>query len=170
MELFNFLEVSAGGLIESAEQLWALIGVVGGGVIVNVLAFIKITLGNKKISKVTDFTVIAKKSFDKAKEEMVSIKHEIIKEVEIKVVEPLVTRIKQLTLENAKLADITVSALSLINVPLDSKKQLFEVLSGVSSVSTQAKDLLAQSILNDEQQINESNQDNQDLTDSINNI
>lgn len=157
-------------LAENAEALWAIIIGSSGLIVSNGIMFVRTLKMNKSLSKVTDFTVIVNEGIEEFKKSFNEEKDNFIKKVKTEVINPLVSDIKSLTSDNAKLADISVTLLSQLNVPLNVKKQYFDVLKGVSNVSTVAKDLLAQSIANDEAQLNESEQEEQDLTDTIDNI
>lgn len=157
-------------LAESGELLWGIVTFIGGSAVVNVITFFKVAASGKKITNVTDFTVIAKKTIDFAKDEFKTAKDQIVTEVKNKVVDPMVEQVNALTSDNAKLTEIAVYGLSLANIPLKVKKEIMEGIKTLGTISDSALKVFNASIESEEQQTNQNEEENQTLTDDINDI
>jgi len=157
-------------LVESGQVLWAFVGTLGVSTAINILTFMKTSLGGKKITKMSDFAVVADKSMKYAKSEFATAKEQIVTETKKQIIEPLQAQVKGLISDNAQLASLCVSLVSLIPMPLDVKKNAVNVISTINNVSVEAKTLLEASVVAQEQQeLVQQEQDNE-LQENINNI
>ena len=127
-------------------------------------------LGNKNVKKLMSFTALADKNVKSSKTEYAIFKKELMKTVVEEIVKPLQEEILSVKDDNAKLVDITVATLSMINVPLPQKKEVFNVLSTVKNVSETAIKVLDESIKNDESILAESQENDDVLNKEINGI
>jgi hypothetical protein len=165
--LMGVIDTSALG--ESATAIWAMVVALGGNFVVSIFNFIKVGVSGGKIKSLSDFSVVASKSLDFAKKEITSISAVIKKEVVDTIVTPLVSEVTDLKAENKLLANLVVMGFSLAPIPLSQKKDLFTTINKISSVTTEAIQLLATSIETQEIKELEYEEENDNLEDKINN-
>lgn len=137
---------------ESAAAVWAIIGTLGVGAILNVLIFIKTSVSGKKFRKVSDFAVVADQSMKSAKNEMVVAKNQLVEETKRTIVEPMKEQVEGLLSDNAKLASLTVALLSYVPLPLEVKKDAVAVIGALGNISSGVKVLLDTSVKYQEKQ------------------
>lgn len=142
--LMGVIDTSALG--ESATAIWGMVIALGANGAVSILNFFRAGFSGKKIKNLSDFTVIASKGFDFAKQEITTMSNQIKAEVVETIVKPLTQELQGLKEENTLLANLAVMALSVAPVPLDQKKEIFLALSKVSSITTETTKLLEANI------------------------
>lgn len=157
-------------LSESATALWAIVGTAGGMTGLSILTFIKTTVSNKKFSKLSDFAVVADQSIKFAKNEMISLKNEIINETKKQIVDPLMVQVKALVSDNTQMASLVVSLLSYIPLPLEVKKPTVEVIKTLGNITDEVKTLLIASIEQQEKQALVETQKSTQLNETIEGI
>lgn len=155
---------------ESAAAVWAVIGTLGAGAILNVLIFIKTSVSGKKFRKVSDFAVVADQSMKFAKGEMVVAKNQLVEETKRTIVEPMKEQVEALLSDNAKLASLTVTLLSYVPLPLEIKKDAVAVIGALGNISSGVKVLLDTSVKYQEKQEAIEQAQSDELQDSIDNI
>jgi len=144
-----------------------------GYVTIGLLAFkifVLDKLGNKNVKKLMSFTALADKNVKVSKTDNESFKKELIKVVIEEIVKPMQLHINDLKNDNAKVVDIAVTTLAMVNVPLDTKKEFFKVITNVNNVSTSAVKVLELSIKNDESKLIVSQDSDDVLNKEINGI
>jgi hypothetical protein len=151
-------------------QTW-LLGIFAGGLTANtVISGINLFKGvftGKKLEKVTKFVAVADDNIKNNQTSFAEVKKQLVKEIKDEIVAPILANLKEITSDNAVLAEISIACLSMVNVPLDQKKQLFNVLSRVSNVSSQAKELLSANIKDQESKLLNSQANDNLLLDNI---
>jgi len=147
-------------LVDKGLYLYSLLGVTGVTAILTAFKiFVVDKLGNKRISKLMDFTVVASKTIGD-KEKSISDLEKIFKSdssnfienVKTIIVDPILKKMDTVINDNIVLANLSVSLISVLNVPIDEKKQLFNALSKISSISAETVKLLSASIASQEAQ------------------
>jgi len=143
-------------------QTW-LVGVLAGGITLNSIIsginLFKGIFGGLKVSKLMNFTAVADKNIKDSQGIILALKEqfqqnakEVFEQFKVEILEPLVKKVNLLETDNTMLAELSVTLLSLVNVPLDQKQQFFKVLSGIANVSEKAKTMFEASITSQESQ------------------
>jgi hypothetical protein len=134
-------------------------GAISINTVLSVFNLFKGIFGSRRISKLMNFTAVAdmnikdnQVSFATLKKDLLQDLTGVLEKVKNELINPLVNRLAVSEKNNVMLSDITVTLLSLVNVPLDQKRELFSALSGISTISNQAKELLSASIKSEEAQ------------------
>lgn len=154
--------------------------IIAGGItattVISVINLIRGTFSGIKVSKLMNFTAVADQniknnqlSFADLKKQLVSNFTEIVNQVKTEIVAPLKKELESLSKDNVMLADIAVSLISVVNVPVDQKKQFFDALCKISSISTEAKTLLSANIASEEQQLLVAKTDDTKIAENISN-
>jgi hypothetical protein len=149
------------GFTEEIENI--ITGIMAGGItattVISVINLIKGTFSGIKVNKLMNFTAVADKNikdnqmgFGELKKQLLSNFTEIVNQVKTEIVVPLKQELLELKNDNVMLADLTVSLLSLVNVPLDQKRQFFNSLCKITTISAEATKLLSASIESQEKQ------------------
>ena len=143
-------------------QTW-LVGVLAGGITLNSIIsginLFKGIFGGLKVSKLMNFTAVADKNIKDSQGIILALKEqfqqnakEVFEQFKVEILEPMVKKVNLLETDNTMLAELSVTLLSLVNVPLDQKQQFFKVLSGIANVSEKAKTMFEASITSQESQ------------------
>jgi|GEM_PF-4403624 len=157
-------------ILDNTAVLWGALGFAGLNTGLNVIKFLNGILSGKNVKKLLSFTAIADKSIKDTKIDLISLKKEVVESFKKEIVAPLVAQVKKVKDDNEMLANIAVTALSLANVPLDQKKELFNALNKINSISQETQNLLNASIQTAEKQQEEEKQEDEELNETINNI
>jgi hypothetical protein len=154
-------------------QTW-IAGIATGGItlttIISGINLFKGIFSGRKVEKLMNFTAVADNNIKTNQMSFATLKKDLMRELKEEIVAPLVAQIKQLSSDNTSVTTIAVTLLSMVNVPIDQKRELFNVLSKVSSVSSQATEFLRASIKSQEGQIAVNTQTKTALTEKINGI
>jgi hypothetical protein len=131
-------------------------GAISINTVLSVFNLFKGIFGSRRISKLMNFTAVAdmnikdnQVSFATLKKDLLQDFTGVLEKVKNELINPLVNRLAVSEKNNVMLS---VTLLSLVNVPLDQKRELFSALSGISTISNQAKELLSASIKSEESQ------------------
>ena len=170
MELNSILAVDFNSLSESATALWVMIGTLGVGTVISVGTFIKTSVSGKKFTKVSDFAVVADQSIKFAKSEITNAKKQIVEETRTEIVEPLKEQVQVLVSDNAKLSSLVVSLLSYIPLPLEVKKPAVAVIGTLGQITPEVIELIEATVSYQEKQAVIENEQDTELTKSIDDI
>lgn len=122
-----------------------------------------------KLNKLTSFVAVADANIKENQISFKDLKKQLISEIKTAVVDPLVAEVKALSNDNVALANLSVSLLSLVNVPLDQKRQFFNALSKINSISSESLKLLEANIASEEAKKESISVDNAIIESKINN-
>jgi len=154
--------------------------ILAGGISVNAVIsginLIKSIFGGMKVSKLLNFTAVAENTvkdnqnvFAELKKQFNTNASEFMADIKTNFFEPMKKEVESLKTDNVMLANIVVTTLSLVNVPIEQKNQLFNSLCKISSVADETKKLLSASIESQQAQETAEKQDNSVIIQNISN-
>ena len=161
-------------LTNALQQTWA--QAVEWGISVGTLGvvgwntFVSSRLGSKRVDKLLDFTTVAHKTFtdvgSAVKVQLETFKNDLVNSV----VKPLQSQVSVEQKEKVFWQDMAISALATANVPLSQKQVMYEFAKKQSKVSAEVLAILEQSIQNDILKLQQANQEQDTLKDTLNGV
>jgi hypothetical protein len=123
--------------------------------------FVASRLGAKRVDRLLDFTSVAHKTFSNVKVDIEKALLILDEKVINKYVKPLVQMVNAEKQEKLEWQNLAITAISLANVPLNMKQDIYAFAKKATQISQETISLMEKSILNDiakQELLQESNQ------------
>lgn len=121
----------------------------------------------KKLSKVVSFSALADVTMKNVPVKMENIMLKFMKAVEDEIVKPLKEEITVVKNDNQALANLVVLSMAMTNVPLSQKKEIFNAITKIQSITNETAEYLKQQIADQEQSVTVSVVEDQELDNLI---